>query len=44
MTDLTAGRSAGTPQNPLDDPTRGREDDAPPEARRDATSAKPPAT
>jgi hypothetical protein len=39
MTDLTAGRSAGTPQNPLYDPTRSREDDAPPEARRDPTSA-----
>lgn len=42
MTDVTAGRSAGTPQNPLRDPTRGREDTADPEARRDPTSASPP--
>lgn len=41
MTDVTAGRSAGTPQNPLRDLTRGREDTAPPEARRDPTSAQP---
>jgi hypothetical protein len=43
MTDVTAGRSAGTPQNPLRDPTRGREDKADPEARRDPTSAEPAA-
>lgn len=41
MTDVTAGCSAGTPQNPLNDPTRGREDTAPPEARRDPTSTQP---